>query len=253
MRVLVVEDDLPLALFLQKGFALEGHEVECAGDGDAALERLSHGCVDLMVLDLSLPRRDGIEVLKAMRERCPETAVLVLTGRSELEHRVFCLNAGADDFMQKPFSFDELTARCRAILRRKGRAASPVLAFGGVSANLLDRSVRYADAVVDLTGKEFAVLEALLRRRGDCISRVELLAAIWPGTPESGVNVVDVYMTYLRRKFADAQRERHELVAVAQVIETVRGVGYRLRAVQGSCVQDKAAATVAVMPLAMGA
>lgn len=234
MRVLVVEDDLALALFLQKGLKLEGHEVECAGDGDVALERLSCGCVDLMVLDLSLPRRDGIEVLKTVRERCPETAVLVLTGRSELEHRVYCLNAGADDFLQKPFSFHELTARCRAILRRKGRSSSPVLAFGEVSVNLLDRSVRYEDAVVDLTGKEFAVLELLLRRRGECVSRAEILAEIWPGTPESGVNLVDVYVTYLRRKFAEAQREKHEVVAVAQVIETVRGAGYRLRAVQSA-------------------
>jgi DNA-binding response OmpR family regulator len=229
MRVLVVEDDVALAVFLQKGLKLEGHEVECAGDGEVAMERLRTGCVDLMLLDLSLPRRDGIEVLKAVRERCPETAVLVLTGRSELEHRVYCLNAGADDYLQKPFSFHELTARCRAILRRRGRMANAVLSFGAVTMHLLERTVRYEDTVVDLTVKEFAVLEALLRRRGECVSRTELLAEVWPGTPESGVNVVDVYVTYLRRKFAEAQRERDHVVAVAQVIETVRGVGYRLR------------------------
>ena len=249
MRVLVVEDDLALALFLQKGLTLEGHEVECAGDGYEALERLSEGCVDLMVLDLSLPRHDGIEVLKSMRERCTETAVLVLTGRSELEQRVYCLNAGADDYLQKPFSFHELTARCRAILRRRGRTASPVLEFGAVSMDLLQRAVRYEDAVVDLTAKEFAVLEALLRRRGACMSRTELLAEIWPGTPESGVNVVDVYVTYLRRKFAEAQREAHEVVAVAQVIETVRGAGYRLRAVQSA----RRPVKQPLMPLAFGA
>ena len=249
MRVLVVEDDLALALFLQKGLTLEGHEVECAGDGYEALERLSEGCVDLMVLDLSLPRHDGIEVLKSMRERSTETAVLVLTGRSELEQRVYCLNAGADDYLQKPFSFHELTARCRAILRRRGRTASPVLEFGAVSMDLLQRAVRYEDAVVDLTAKEFAVLEALLRRRGACMSRTELLAEIWPGTPESGVNVVDVYVTYLRRKFAEAQREAHEVVAVAQVIETVRGAGYRLRAVQSA----RRPVKQPLMPLAFGA
>ncbi len=247
MRVLVVEDDAALALFLQKGLKLEGHDVECAGDGDVALARLSESCVDLMVLDLSLPRRDGIEVLKTMRERCPDTVVLVLTGRSELEQRVYCLNAGADDFLQKPFSFHELAARCRALLRRKGRPVGSVLAYGAVSVNLLERTARYEETPVDLTGKEFAVLEVLLRRQGECVSRAELLAEVWPGTQLSSVNVVDVYVTYLRRKFADAQREKSEVVAVAQVIETVRGVGYRLRAVAPGSL------TGSMAPLAHGA
>jgi DNA-binding response OmpR family regulator len=112
MRVLVVEDDAALALFLQRGLQLEGHEVDCVGDGEAALEQVERFRPDLVVLDLSLPLRDGIEVLESMRRRSVEAAVLVLTGRSELEQRVYCLNAGADDFLQKPFSFHELTARC---------------------------------------------------------------------------------------------------------------------------------------------
>jgi DNA-binding response OmpR family regulator len=247
MRVLVVEDDAALALFLQKGLRLEGHEVECAEDGEVALERLQERCADLMVLDLSLPGRDGMDVLKAMRERCPDTVVLVLTGRSELEQRVYCLNAGADDFLQKPFSFHELAARCRALLRRQRRPVGSVLTYGAVSMNLLERTARYEDIPVDLTGKEFAVLEALLRRRGECVSRAELLAEVWPGTPESSVNVVDVYVTYLRRKFAEAQRETSNVVAVAQVIETVRGVGYRLRAVVAGSLTESMA------PLAHGA
>ena len=113
--------------------------------------------------------------------------------------------------------------------------------------NLLERTARYEDTPVDLTGKEFAVLEALLRRRGECVSRAELLAEVWPGTPESSVNVVDVYVTYLRRKFAEAQRETSNVVAVAQVIETVRGVGYRLRAVVAGSLTESMA------PLAHGA
>jgi DNA-binding response OmpR family regulator len=229
MRVLVVEDDAALALFLQKGLKIEGHDVDCAGDGEAAIEYVQTRCVDLMVLDLSLPRRDGLEVLKVVRELWPDTAVIVLTGRIELEHRVYCLNAGADDYLQKPFSFYELTARCRAILRRRARVASPLLQFGGVSMNLMERTVRLAGAPVEVTTKEFMVLEALLRRRGECLTRVELLAEVWPGLPHTGVNVVDVYVTYLRRKFADAQRQHGSVVAVAQVIETVRGSGYRLR------------------------
>ncbi len=229
MRVLVVEDDAALALFLKKGLQLEGHEVQWVGDGDAALEQVEAFRPDLVVLDLSLPRRDGIEVLESMRRRSAEAAVLVLTGRSELEQRVYCLNAGADDFLLKPFSFHELTARCRAVLRRKSQFASPELAFGSVSMNLLQRTVRFENQAVELTAKEFAVLEALLRRRGECIPRAELLAEVWPGMAEStGMNLVDVYVTYLRRKFAEAQRG-NGLAAVAQVIETVRGAGYRLR------------------------
>jgi DNA-binding response OmpR family regulator len=229
MRVLVVEDDAALALFLQKGLKIEGHDVDCAGDGETAIEHVQTRCVDLMVLDLSLPRRDGLEVLKVVRERSPDMAVLVLTGRSELEHRVYCLNAGADDYLQKPFSFHELTARCRAILRRRSRVASSLLEFGGISMNLIERNVRLGRNTVEVTAKEFMVLEALMRRRGECLTRAELLAEVWPGLPETGVNVVDVYVTYLRRKFADAQRQQDAVVAVAQVIETVRGAGYRLR------------------------
>jgi DNA-binding response OmpR family regulator len=232
MRVLVVEDDAALALFLQRGLQMEGHEVDCVGDGDAALEQVERFRPDLVVLDLSLPRRDGIEVLESMRRRSVEAAVLVLTGRSDLEQRVYCLNAGADDFLQKPFSFHELTARCRAVLRRRAQYASPELEFGGVCMNLLQRAVKFDGKVVELTGKEFAVLEVLLRRRGHCISRSELLSEVWPGTPEStGMNLVDVYVTYLRRKFAESQRQNGSVVAVAQVIETVRGAGYRLRVV----------------------
>lgn len=225
MRVLVVEDDRALGLFLQKGLHLEGHEVDWVGDGEAALERAFANPPDLMVLDLSLPRRDGTEVLEEMQRRFAETAVLVLTGRSQLEERVRCLNHGADDCLLKPFSFHELAARCRAILRRKAQSAQPVLRFGGIEMNRMQRVVKRDGVEVELTGKEFALLEFLLQRRGNCCERAELLRDVWQMSPESGTNVVDVYINYLRRKLAAAHPEG---AASEPVIETVRGSGYRL-------------------------
>jgi len=225
MRVLVVEDDRALGLFLQKGLKLEGHHVEWVGDGEAALEHAAAQPPDLMVLDLSLPRRDGTEVLAGVHRMCPETSVLVLTGRSQVEERIRCLNEGADDCLLKPFSFHELSARCRAILRRKAQYADPVLRFGGVEMNRLERSVKREGVDVELTGKEFALLEFLLLRRGECCARAELLREVWQMSPESGTNVVDVYINYLRRKLAAAHPEGS---SSAPVIETVRGSGYRL-------------------------
>ena len=227
MRVLVVEDDRALGLFLQKGLKLEGHDVEWVGDGEAALERATANPPDLMVLDLSLPRRDGTEVLEEMHRLCGETAVLVLTGRSQVEERVRCLNGGADDCLLKPFSFHELAARCRAILRRKAQTGEPVLRFGGVEMNRVSRQVKREGVGVDLTAKEFALLEFLLLRRGECCDRAELLREVWQMSPDSGTNVVDVYINYLRRKLAAAHPEGS---SSAPVIETVRGAGYRLAA-----------------------
>jgi DNA-binding response OmpR family regulator len=141
MRVLIVEDDAALGLFLQKGLKLEGHEVTWVGDGEAALVYAAEHRPDLIVLDLSLPKKDGTEVLAEMRGRFDETAVLVLTGRSQVEERVKCLNMGADDCLLKPFSFHELTARCRALLRRREQFADPILRHGDVELNRMERRV----------------------------------------------------------------------------------------------------------------
>jgi DNA-binding response OmpR family regulator len=225
MRVLVAEDDRALGLFLQKGLMLEGHDVEWVGDGDAALHYAMFQRPDLMVLDLSLPGLDGTEVLEAMRGRCEGTAVLVLTGRSPVEERVRCLNLGADDCLLKPFSFHELSARCRAILRRKERFSDPTLRYGGLEMNRLERRVRYHDTSVDLTTKEFLLLEFLLQRQGQCATRTELMSEVWQSSPEAGANVVDVYVNYLRKKLAAAHPEE----MAGSAIETVRGRGYRLR------------------------
>jgi DNA-binding response OmpR family regulator len=222
MRVLVVEDDRALGVFLQRGLTFEGHDVEWVGDGDAAVERARRWAPDLVVLDLGLPQRDGHEVLAVLSEESARSSVLVLTGRGEVEERVRCLNLGADDFLPKPFSFQELTARCRAILRRRERYADPVLRWDDIALDRLRRSVECAGIPVELTGKEFALLESLMLHRGQTCSRAELLEQVWQMAPDTPTNVLDVYVNYLRRKLGAVSD------APAALIETVRGVGYRM-------------------------
>jgi len=237
MRVLVVEDDRALGLFLQKGLKIEGHEVEWVGDGETAVEHAAQHQPDLMVLDLSLPRLDGTGVL-ARKERFANTSILVLTGRSQLEERIRCLDLGADDCLLKPFSFHELSARCRALMRRRKQFESPVLRFGEVEMNRMERSVLVEGAEVELTAKEFALLEILLQRHGACCSRADLLKEVWHVDPQSDTNVVDVYVNYLRKKLAAAVPVSKE-VGPPSVIETVRGHGYRLRSQRKGPARDE--------------
>lgn len=247
MRVLVVEDDRALGLFLQKGLQLEGHDVDWVGDGEAALVHAAENRPNLIVLDLSLPRRDGMEVLAEVRSLYSDTSVLVLTGRSQVEERIKCLNMGADDCLLKPFSFHELTARCRAVMRRREQFADPVLQYGAVTMNRMDRSVRRDGHPLELTVKEFALLEFMLQRRGKCCTRSELLREVWQMSPDAGTNVVDVYINYLRKKMAAAHPDGHSSVPV---IETVRGEGYRLSNGRKSVASADEYGT---LPLAVGA
>ena len=229
MQILIVEDDAALGLFLQKGLVLEGHDVDWIADGEAAQERLDVRRPDLMVLDLSLPKRDGMEILEALVDHFDGMSVLVLTGRNEVEVRVKCLNIGADDCMMKPFSFHEFRARCRALLRRRDQFADPVLRQSGIELHRMERRVTRDGTQVDLTVKEFALLEFLLKRRGRCCSRAELLREVWQMSPDTGTNVVDVYINYLRRKLAAAHTPDEARGAGPELIETVRGSGYMLR------------------------
>jgi len=205
---------------------LEGHEVSRAVNGDAALEMAALQAPDLVVLDLGLPCRDGVEVLELLRRDSPNSLVLVLTARGNVQERVHCLDLGADDFVLKPFSFHELMARCRALLRRRDRFADPMLRFGGVELNRMEHTVSHFGAKIELTVKEFALLECLMLRRGASCSRADMLTEVWHATPEAGTNVVDVYITYLRKKLAAVHPEDS---VCTSAIETVRGMGYRMR------------------------
>ena len=219
MRLLVAEDDEALSLFLSRGLESEGHRVHVVHDGAQAVEVFRNEMPDLTILDLSMPIKDGEVALREMRRIHAELPVLVLTGRHEVDARVRCFDNGADDLMTKPFSLLELRARCRALLRRK-REAQHTLRAGDLELSRLDHAVRRGGKTLNVTNKEFALLEHLMLNRGLCISRVELLESVWNMEPAQTTNIVDVYVNYLRRKLADAPPRT--------LIRTVRGKGYMI-------------------------
>jgi DNA-binding response OmpR family regulator len=224
MRVLVVEDDKPVASFLRKGLEAENYAVDVAGDGKEAILMSDAYEYDLVMLDLGLPESDGItdgiEVLKQVRAKRPSVPVLVLTGRSRVEDRVKGLDVGADDYLTKPFSYSELSARIRALLRRGARSVDSCLQVADLEINRIERTVKRADRRIDLTPKEFALLEYLMRNAGHRVTRAMIIEHVWNLSFDTMTNVVDVYINYLRRKVD----EGHEV----HLIRTIRGVGYQL-------------------------
>jgi two-component system OmpR family response regulator len=222
VRVLVVEDDVKMAALLRRGLAEEGHAVDVARKGDDALWMAEAADYDVIVLDVMLPRADGFEVCTRLRERGVWAPVLMLTARAAVEDRIAGLDAGADDYLPKPFSFAELLARLRALARRGASERPAVLEVGGLRLDPAARRVWRDGSEVHLSAKEFSLLETFMRRPGQVLSRYRLLEHAWDYGYESRSNVVDVYVRYLREKI-DRPFGRASL-------ETVRGVGYRLRA-----------------------
>jgi DNA-binding response OmpR family regulator len=206
MRILIAEDDRALVMFLARGMEADGHRVRSAGDGAEALEAFRRDMPDLTILDLNLPVLDGEQVLMQMRSVDPQLPILILTGRQEVETRIRCFDLGADDLMIKPFS-----------LRRK-REARLLLRVGDLEVDRLDHTARRGGEAISLTNKEFALLEHLMINRGQCISRVDLLDAVWKMEPTQTTNIVDVYVNYLRRKLKDPPP--------GLLLRTVRGQGY---------------------------
>lgn len=225
MRILVVEDERSLGAFLKIGLEREGHCVQFEADGESALQRIATWHPELVLLDLSLPKRDGLEVLAEMRARHDDASVLVLTGRSDADVQVQCLDLGADDCLIKPFSFQELAARCRALIRRRGQIANAVLRHCDVELHRISHRVLRGGQTIDLTAKEFSLLEALMLHRGECVGRSQLLTEVWQMSPEAVTNVVDVYITYLRRKL---NAGGNACDANSGLIRTVRGMGYSM-------------------------
>jgi two-component system copper resistance phosphate regulon response regulator CusR len=221
MRILVVEDDAPLASFLRKGLEAEHYAVDVAPDGEEACWLAGECEYDLIVLDLNLPKLDGFGVLRSVRAKKKSLPVLVLTGRNGIEDRVQALDSGADDCLLKPFSFVELSARARALLRRRPLTAATVLKVADLELDRVERTVRRAGKRIELTSKEFGLLEYLLRNAGHRITRNMIVEHVWNLSFDTGTNIVDVYINYLRRKVDDGFSPR--------LIHTVRGVGYELR------------------------
>jgi DNA-binding response OmpR family regulator len=217
MRLLIAEDDKALGLFLSRGLEADGHRVHLTHDGGSAVEAFCQELPDLTILDLNMPVKDGEQVLREIRSVDADLPVLVLTGRQEVETRVRCLDHGADDLMVKPFSLHELRARCRVLLKRK-REAKLMLRAGDLELDRMEHSARRGGRAIELTNKEFALLEHLLMNRGQCVTRVELLESVWNFEPAQSTNIVDVYINYLRRKLKDPPP--------GQLIRTVRGQGY---------------------------
>jgi two-component system OmpR family response regulator len=221
MRILVVEDELKMASLLRRGLIEEGHAVDIARTGDDALWMAQTAEYDALVLDLMLPTLDGLEVCRRLRANGVWSPVLMLTARDGVEDRVAGLDAGADDYLPKPFSFAELLARLRALMRRGVAERPTVLEVGDLRLDPATHQVWRGHAEVELSGKEFALLETFMRRPGQVLTRDQLLEHAWDYGYENRSNIVDVYIRYLREK-VDRPFERDS-------IETVRGAGYRLR------------------------
>jgi DNA-binding response OmpR family regulator len=220
MRILIIEDDKAVASFVKKGLESEQYAVDVTWDGEDAQLLVGEASFDLVILDLILPKIDGLEVLKHIRSRKPSLPVLILSGRARVEDRVKGLDLGADDYMTKPFSFSELSARVRALLRRSPIAIGIVLRVEDLELDRAERVVRRAGRRIDLTPREFALLEYLMRNSGRSVTRAMIIEHVWNFSFDTMTNVVDVYINYLRKKVD--QDFEHKL------IHTVRNVGYEL-------------------------
>jgi DNA-binding response OmpR family regulator len=220
-RILVVEDDEDIAQALQRSLRMEGYEVRIASDGAAGLEQTPIFAPDLVILDLGLPKVDGIDVARTLRER-DDLPILILTARDAVESRVQGLDAGADDYLVKPFERQELLARLRALLRRRPPRGSAPLRVGDLSLNTDTHEVSRAERTIDLTQREFELLEYMMRNERIVISRQRLLDEVWGYDPFSTTNTIEVFVSNLRRKL-EAEGE-------PRLLHTIRGAGYVLRA-----------------------
>lgn len=221
MRVLVVEDESKVAAFLKGGLTEHGFTVEVCQDGHTAIERATTQSFDAIILDIMIPGRDGLSVLRKLREAHQTVPVLLLTARGDVNERIEGLNLGADDYLPKPFSMLELVARLGAVLRRHTGTGLVVKSYDDLTLNVAAREVKRGAKRIDLTPREFALLECLMRRPGKVVTRTELCQAVWGYQFDPGTNFVDVAIQRLRRKVDDP--------FPLKLLQTVRGVGYALQ------------------------
>ncbi len=222
MRILVVEDEAKVASFIRRALEEESYAVDVCADGARGLDLARAGCYDLVILDLMLPGIPGLEVLKALRKEQVAAPVLILTARSELDQKVKGLDAGADDYLTKPFAIEELLARVRVLLRRGSGEAAGVLQVDDLVLDPATREVTRGGKRIELTAKEYALLEYLMRNAGRVLTRPMIAEHVWNQDFDTFTNVIDVYVNYLRNKI-DRGQER-------KLLQTVRGSGYTLKA-----------------------
>ncbi|MDD5093261.1 MAG: response regulator transcription factor [Dehalococcoidia bacterium] len=220
MRILVVEDESNIALFVKRGLIEAGYSVDLAQDGNSGLEFAISYTYDVIVLDIMLPGKDGISIVRELRSRGIKTPVIFLTARDTVEDRVLGLEMGADDYLIKPFAFSELLARIRTLLRRPPLQAQAVLTIEALELDTIRHEVRYAGRRIELSAREFALLEYMMRHINQAVSRTQIAEHVWNIDFNTDSNVVDVYVGYLRRKLDRA--------GAPPIIRTVRGIGYRL-------------------------
>jgi two-component system copper resistance phosphate regulon response regulator CusR len=218
MKILIAEDDEALGKFIRAGFESEHYAVDVIADGEQAKAAATDHEYDVVILDLNLPKLDGVSILRQLRMKKPSLPVLILTQRTRVEDRVQCLDTGADDYLAKPFSFSELSARVRALVRRSHLPSESVLEVGDLKLDRVQRLVERAGRRIELTAKEFSLLEYLMRNAGRTVTRSMIIEQVWNLTFDTTTNVVDVYINYLRRKIDDGHS--------VKLIQTVRGVGY---------------------------
>lgn len=220
-RILLIEDERKIADFIRRGLTLEGYQVQVAYDGESGLDAAVEQKPDLIILDIMLPAIDGIEVCKALRDAGFDMPILMLTARDAVRDRVAGLDAGADDYLVKPFAFDELLARIRALLRRRAAAEEEVLQFADLTLRPATREVTRGGRPIDLTAREFDILETFMRHPRQVLTREQLYERIWGYDFSGESNIIEVYIRYLRAKL--------EANGEPRLIHTVRGVGYVLR------------------------
>jgi len=221
VRILVAENDAALATFLQRGFGAENYAVDLTQDAEEAKNLVHKQKYDLAILDLNLLPADGLSVLRDVRSRGGGLPILILSSRGRLEDRVQALDMGADDLVVKPFAFSELSARVRALLRRGSRGEDPILRVADLELNRVERKAFRGGVALELTPKEFSLLEYLLRHEGQSVTRAEIIQQVWNLSHDTMTNIVDVYINYLRKKVDAPARKK--------LIHTVRGVGYAVR------------------------
>ncbi len=222
MRILVVEDEKKVAGFIRQGLEEEGYAVDVASDGEEGLAMALNGVQDLIILDIGLPKMNGLQVLQEIRKRNQPAPVLLLTVRATIEDKVLGLDSGADDYLAKPFAFQELLARVRALLRRRAERGPAVLQLADLTLDPAKHAVFRGGKKIELTAKEFALLDYFMRNPGRVLTRTMIIEHVWDYDFDTGTNVVDVYVNYLRKKI-DSDRE-------PKLVHTIRGVGYVLKA-----------------------